>query len=198
MKKIISLLIVLATVAAIVCVSTGITAAGLHGDINKDGELDNKDVVLLFRYVSSNKTGKYDSLYDYNNDKEINNKDVVALFRAVSSGDLPADETTDAKTEPADTTAEPTDTKSEPDDTETEPDDTEPEPPEELPALEAGWDQTVSTANGLANGVQGKFTDAGRHKFLLSNQNASLLYDLSSNGSIGAAGIYNDSKHIQT
>ena len=53
------------------------------GDINGDGSVDNKDVVLLFRYVSGKSA--YDPLYDYNEDGAVDNKDVVALFRFVSS-----------------------------------------------------------------------------------------------------------------
>ena len=52
------------------------------GDINGDGSVDNKDVVLLFRYVSG--SSAYDPLYDYNEDGAVDNKDVVALFRVVS------------------------------------------------------------------------------------------------------------------
>ena len=54
------------------------------GDINGDGEVDNKDVVLLFRYVSGGGKSGDESVYDFNGDGEVNNKDVVALFRYVS------------------------------------------------------------------------------------------------------------------
>ena len=54
------------------------------GDVNEDGDIDNKDVVVLFRYVSSG-SALYDVVYDFNGDEEVNNKDVVALFRHVSS-----------------------------------------------------------------------------------------------------------------
>lgn len=53
------------------------------GDTNGDGEIDNKDVVVLFRYVSG--SGEYDAVYDFDGDGEVNNKDVVALFREVSA-----------------------------------------------------------------------------------------------------------------
>ena len=53
------------------------------GDINGDGSVDNKDVVLLFRYASA--SDAYNPLYDYNDDGAVDNKDVVALFRYVSS-----------------------------------------------------------------------------------------------------------------
>ncbi len=55
------------------------------GDVNKDGSIDNKDVVALFRYVSGTDKVEDESAYDYNGDKTVDNKDVVALFRFVSS-----------------------------------------------------------------------------------------------------------------
>ena len=54
------------------------------GDMNCDDEIDNKDVVILFRAVSGS-AGEYDAAYDFNEDGEVNNKDVVALFRFVSA-----------------------------------------------------------------------------------------------------------------
>ena len=55
------------------------------GDLNGDGETNNKDVVILFRYVSSSIKDDDESIYDFNKDGEVNNKDVVALFRNVST-----------------------------------------------------------------------------------------------------------------
>ena len=58
----------------------------IKGDVNDDGEVDNKDVVALFRYVSSAvSSSDYVSVLDYNDDGNIDNKDVVALFRALST-----------------------------------------------------------------------------------------------------------------
>ena len=54
------------------------------GDINKDGYIDNKDVVVLFRAVSSVVPEEEVSSLDYNEDGYADNKDVVALFRALS------------------------------------------------------------------------------------------------------------------
>ena len=54
-------------------------------DINKDGYVNNKDIVELFRYVSSGNTAEDESVYDYNEDGDVNNKDVTALFRYISS-----------------------------------------------------------------------------------------------------------------
>ena len=60
-----------------------IYAFDLIGDVDGDGELNNKDVVLLFRYVS-HESPEYAAEYDVNSDGSINNRDVVALFRALS------------------------------------------------------------------------------------------------------------------
>ena len=57
----------------------------LKGDCNNDGVVDNKDVVILFRYVSSGEKAEDESVYDFNGDGEADNKDVVALFRYVSA-----------------------------------------------------------------------------------------------------------------
>ena len=55
-------------------------------DVNGDGEKDNKDVVFLFRYVSSGEKAEDETVYDVNGDGEVDNKDVVVLFRALSKG----------------------------------------------------------------------------------------------------------------
>ena len=109
MKRVISFIAaaVLLTAAVI-----GTSAAdNIKGDVNGDGEINNKDVVILFRYVSQN--GTYDEIYDYNGDGSVDNKDVVALFRASSEAGIPD---TDTDTEPVtDTDTEPvTDTDTEP------------------------------------------------------------------------------------
>ena len=56
----------------------------LKGDVNKDGLVDNKDVVSLFRVVSAGADIPYSSEYDANDDGKVNNKDVTVLFRKVS------------------------------------------------------------------------------------------------------------------
>ncbi|MBO4422516.1 MAG: hypothetical protein J5879_03690 [Clostridia bacterium] len=62
------------------------TTAGIQrGDVNGDGKINNKDVVALFRYVSSGATDADPAIYDFTEDGKINNKDVVSLFRYVSS-----------------------------------------------------------------------------------------------------------------
>ena len=83
MKKMISFLIAAIMISA-VCVGAAVTTAALSGDINGDGEANNKDVVVLFRYVSGGVKEEDESGYDFNGDGEVNNKDVVSLFRAVS------------------------------------------------------------------------------------------------------------------
>ena len=86
MKKILSVILtVLMLTSAIACAGS-VFAAKLPGDANGDGTLDNKDVVVLFRYCSGNKEGAVEANCDYNQDGNIDNKDVVALFRALSGG----------------------------------------------------------------------------------------------------------------
>ena len=84
MKKIISIILALVTAISLFI---GISiAANLAGDTNGDGETDNKDVVILFRFVSGNTAAAIAENCDFNGDGEIDNKDVVALFRAVTVG----------------------------------------------------------------------------------------------------------------
>ena len=56
-----------------------------QGDVNGDKRVDNKDVVLLFRYLSGGEEEIIVNNADLNRDGQIDNKDVVALFRYVSS-----------------------------------------------------------------------------------------------------------------
>ena len=55
--------------------------------------------------------------------------------------------------------------------------------PESADVSGADWGATIVGANDRANGVGGKFADAGRNRFLIYNQNASLLYNLTGEGS---------------
>ena len=171
MKKTITLLLAFIMTAA-VFISTNIFAAAHPGDTNGDGTVDNKDVVTLFRYVSGNVQGAVEENCDFNGDGEVNNKDVTSLFRAVSSGNIP--EWTEEETTEEETTEE----------------ETEEEEPEEK-VLEPGWLQTVENANELANGVQGRYTDAERKRFLISNTTSSVVYDLTTRGNKQIEGIYN-------
>ncbi len=55
------------------------------GDVNGDGEIDNKDVTALFRYLSGANVSVVLSNCDFNNDGKVNNKDVTLLFRYLSN-----------------------------------------------------------------------------------------------------------------
>ena len=59
-------------------------AGNVPGDVDGDGEINNKDVVRLFRYVSTADV-LYERKYDFNEDGKVNNKDVVQLFKKVSN-----------------------------------------------------------------------------------------------------------------
>ncbi len=69
------------------------TTAVIKGDVNGDSATDNKDVVALFRYVSSGSIGDINvTAADVNNDGSVDNKDVVLLFRCVSGSETLPDE----------------------------------------------------------------------------------------------------------
>ena len=61
-----------------------IAAINGTGDINGDGETDNKDIVTLFRYMSGDVSDIVKENADVNGDGEENNKDVTVLFRYLS------------------------------------------------------------------------------------------------------------------
>ncbi len=116
MKKIISVIICLIMIitAAVSVLANDVLLTEeevVVGDMNGDKTAYNKDVVTLFRYVSSGERAEDESVYDFNGDTAVDNKDVVALFRYLSRS--------------ADDTAEETET--EPEGSETEPDETETE-----------------------------------------------------------------------
>ena len=56
----------------------------LVGDANEDGNLNNKDVTALFKYVSGSDVRVNEISADVNGDNSINNKDVTLLFRFLS------------------------------------------------------------------------------------------------------------------
>ena len=86
MKRITSIMMIISIIASVFLLSpTSSASEFLIGDCNGDGETNNKDVVVLFRYVSGNKNAVVEENCDYNNDGNIDNKDVVALFRYISS-----------------------------------------------------------------------------------------------------------------
>lgn len=57
----------------------------LVGDVNEDGEIDNKDVVVLFRLVTASSDPDYSYRCDVNEDGGVDNKDVTVLFRKISA-----------------------------------------------------------------------------------------------------------------
>ena len=58
------------------------------GDVNRDGRVNNKDVVYLFRSVTNPQYAKDKNAADCNGDGKITNEDVVLLFRYVSGDDV--------------------------------------------------------------------------------------------------------------
>ena len=64
--------------------------------------------------------------------------------------------------------------------------------PDKVDLSGTDWNATITAANSRANGVQGKFTDPYRNKFLISNKTSSLLCNLTENGKKQVEGIYNE------
>ena len=65
-----------------------VLSTAVSGDVNKDEAVNNKDVVVLFRYASGSDVAVNVAALDVNGDGSVNNKDVVVLFRYVSGADI--------------------------------------------------------------------------------------------------------------
>lgn len=57
---------------------------GIAGDINSDKVVNNKDAVILFRYIAGWSVSVDEKALDCNGDGSVNNKDAVTLFRYVA------------------------------------------------------------------------------------------------------------------
>ena len=58
------------------------------GDINGDGEVNNKDLTRLLQYITGIKVSVDAATLDVNGDKSVNNKDLVRLFKYLSGFDV--------------------------------------------------------------------------------------------------------------
>ena len=58
------------------------------GDINDDGEVNNKDITRLFQYLSGWDVEVCDKALDVNGDGNVNNKDMTRLFQYLSGWDV--------------------------------------------------------------------------------------------------------------
>ena len=58
------------------------------GDVNNDGEVNNKDVTRLFQYLSDWDVEVNDKALDVNGDGKVNNRDLTRLFQYVSGWDV--------------------------------------------------------------------------------------------------------------
>lgn len=63
-------------------------AVNIMGDINNDGDVNNKDVTRLMRYIKYHDVEAVDLALDVNGDGEVNNKDVTRLMRYIKYGDV--------------------------------------------------------------------------------------------------------------
>ena len=60
----------------------------IPGDINGDGEVNNKDVTRLRRYLKTHDVEVVEAALDVNGDGSLNNKDVTRLMRYIKHGDV--------------------------------------------------------------------------------------------------------------
>ena len=60
----------------------------IPGDINGDGEVDNKDLTRLFQYLSNWEVGVSETALDINRDSSVDNKDLTRLFQYLSNWDV--------------------------------------------------------------------------------------------------------------
>ncbi len=58
------------------------------GDINNDGEVNNKDVTRMFQYLSGWEVEVCEKALDVNGDGNVNNKDMTRLFQYLSDWDV--------------------------------------------------------------------------------------------------------------
>lgn len=59
-------------------------ATHIAGDINKDGSVNNKDLMRLLQYITGNDVDLDLVAADVNGDKSVDNKDLVRLFKYLS------------------------------------------------------------------------------------------------------------------
>ena len=60
----------------------------IRGDINGDGEVDNKDLTRLFQYLSNWDVTVNEPALDVNGDSSVDNKDLTRLFQYLSNWDV--------------------------------------------------------------------------------------------------------------
>ena len=60
----------------------------IRGDINGDGEVDNKDLTRLFQYLSNWDVAVNEPALDVNGDSSVDNKDLTRLFQYLSNWDV--------------------------------------------------------------------------------------------------------------
>ena len=62
--------------------------AYIPGDINGDGQVDNKDLTRLFQYLSNWDVNVNEPALDVNGDDSVDNKDLTRLFQYLSNWDV--------------------------------------------------------------------------------------------------------------
>ena len=89
MKK---MLIVLAALCLMLTAVMGVTASAktavLYGDINGDGDINNRDMALLQQYINGWDVEIDETAADVNGDGDINNRDLALLQQYINGWDV--------------------------------------------------------------------------------------------------------------
>ena len=65
-----------------------VKAAYKAGDIDGNAEVDNRDLLLLFKHLTGHNDKVNESALDVNGDGAVNNKDFTRLFKYLSGWDV--------------------------------------------------------------------------------------------------------------
>ena len=88
LSKAISLVLCIAFVLCAVPAVAASTNNTIAGDINGDGNVNNKDLTRLFQYLSDWDVTVNEEALDVNGDNKVNNKDLTRLFQYLSDWDV--------------------------------------------------------------------------------------------------------------
>ncbi len=88
LSKAVSLVLCIAFVLCAVPAVAASTNNTIAGDINGDGNVNNKDLTRLFQYLSDWDVTVNEEALDVNGDNKVNNKDLTRLFQYLSDWDV--------------------------------------------------------------------------------------------------------------
>ena len=89
MKKTLIILAALCLMITAVLGVSAVSAADIaYGDLNSDGEINNRDLVMMQQYLNNWEITIDEDAADVNGDGEINNRDLVPLQQYLNNWDV--------------------------------------------------------------------------------------------------------------